>query len=88
MSWVLQILELDAEIRHAFSDLQDKDECSKELQIQVDFLKAELNSAHCKLENAQAELKTCHAEMDAATSQYKHKLVSLFHSFVSFEADF
>lgn len=73
---MLQVVELDAEIKHAFTELQTKDELTKHLQSHAESMQLERDRAQEELEKAREKIKNCHMETELAASLFSEKLVS------------
>jgi hypothetical protein len=71
----LQIEELDAEIKHAFNDLQRNDEMCKEMSSRAKLLGTELQDTRKDLELAAEEIEKKSRESQAAMSAHQQQLV-------------
>ncbi len=71
----VQIEELDAEIKHAFHDLQRNDELCNELSSKADMLGTELQDSRKDLSIAAAEIEKKKKESQAAISAHQQQMV-------------
>ena len=76
MYLALQILELDAEIKHAFEDLQLNEEACQKFQSQVEALSAQLQDSRTCLHAANEEIKTKTDELEAAVGTHRLTVVT------------
>lgn len=71
----MQIEELDAEIKHAFNDLQHNDEIRRELSSRTEMLGTELQGTRKELELAAEEIERKSKESQAAISAHHQRMV-------------
>lgn len=71
----MQIQELDAEIKHAFQDLQHKEEQCKELSSRLEGMASELLDTRKQLELAAGDIQSKDREYEAALSAHQQHMV-------------
>ena len=74
-------MELDAEIKHAFAELERKDNERKDMQATIDDLDRNLTETCKDLEATQDELIQKAEESKATLYAHQHALVSLYNFF-------
>ncbi len=78
MSSRVQIQELDAEIKHAFQDLQHKEEQCKELSSRLEGMASEFQDTRKQLDIASGDIQSKHREYQAALSAHQQHMVCSF----------
>ena len=73
----VQVQELDAEIKHAFAELERNELASQELQAKGDSLAAQLDDALQQLQDTESRLHAKCAELQDARKTHKEAAVSL-----------
>ena len=77
----MQIQELDAEIKHAFAELERNELACQELQAKGDSLAAQLNDALQQLQDTKSRLHAKCVELQDARKTHKEAAVSLQEAF-------
>lgn len=67
--------ELDAEIKHAFQDLQHKEEQCKELSSRLEGMASKLQDTRNQLEIAAEDMQSKDKEYQAALSAHQQHMV-------------
>ena len=78
----VQIQELDAEIKHAFAELECNELACQELQAKGDSLAAQLDDALQQLQDTESKLHAKCAELQDARKTHKEAAVSLLEPFL------
>lgn len=78
----VQIQELDAEIKHAFAELECNELARQELQAKGDSLAAQLDDALQQLQDTESKLHANCAELQDARKTHKEAAVSLLEPFL------
>ena len=77
----MHIQELDAEIKHAFAELERNELARQELQAKGDSLDAQLNDALQQLQDTKSRLHAMCVELQDARKTHKEAAVSLLEAY-------
>lgn len=75
MQYSVQIQELDAEIKHAFADLERNEQTCQDLQAKADDLACQLEDALKHIQEVEARLHAKSAELQGAQTHHSKQTV-------------